>query len=392
MRILVVGAGIAGLAAALVLSRRSHDVTVIERHNARRPGGYMIDFFGPGYDTAERLGLLPALEAIHCPVSSLRFVDRRGRTTADLPYPRIRAAVFQGRHFNFMRGDLEGVLLDALGNSAHVRFGESPRAIVDEGDGVRVTLEGGKDESFDLVIGADGARSCVRELLFGENATHIRHLGCHSAAFVLDAAPAGLAPDTFTSLSVAGLTAGAYPIRDGRTATFFAHRSKAALSSRSAKACREELETTYRGCGWIVDSLLDGFPGDGRDLYFDDVFQVELTTAWSKGRAVLIGDACACVSLIAGQGASMAMTGAYVLAEELSRGAGELPAALGRYEARIRPAVEARQRAGRRNARWFLPRTNFGAHARDAMLGALLNSPWAGIVGRSLGAAPIPLS
>jgi 2-polyprenyl-6-methoxyphenol hydroxylase-like FAD-dependent oxidoreductase len=228
--------------------------------------------------------------------------------------------------------------------------------------------------------------------VFGEQAARIRHLGCRSAAFVLDAPPAGLAPDTFTSLSLAGLTAGAYPIREGRTATFFAHRADGPLSSRDSQACRTELERTYRGCGWIVDRLLDLFPSDGRDVYFDDVFQVELRTPWSRGRVVLVGDSCACVSLIAGQGAAMAMAGAYVLAEALSQGAGDVAAALARYEARIRPAVEARQRAGRRNARWFLPRTNLGAYVRDATLGALLKSPLAAVVGRSLGATSIALS
>jgi 2-polyprenyl-6-methoxyphenol hydroxylase-like FAD-dependent oxidoreductase len=352
----------------------------------------MIDFFGPGYDAAERMELLLALEKIHCPVASLRFVDRRGRTTADLPYPRLRAAVFRGRHFNFLRGDLESTLRELLGNATKVRRGLSPQAIVDEGTHVRVTLSDGEQETFDLVVGADGARSRVRELLFGEAAGRRRHLGCHSAAFMIPAPPAGLAPDTFTSLSVAGLTAGAYPIPGGRTATFFAHRSRITLSQRDVATCHAELEANYRGRGWILDNLLDAFPSDGRDLYFDDVFQVELAARWSRGRVVLVGDACACLSLIAGQGASMAMAGAYVLAEELSRGVGEVADALARYERRIRPAAEARQRQGRRNARWFLPRTNFGAHARDAVLGALLTGPWAGVVGRSLGASSIALS
>ena len=139
LRILIVGAGIAGLTAGLQLSRQGHRVEIMERRPSRHSDGYMIDFFGSGYDIAEKLNLVDALAQVHYQIDRLVFVDARGRTTADLPYPRIRKAVFRDRHFNFMRGDLERTLLDALGNSATVKYDVSPESIRDLGYSVVVS-------------------------------------------------------------------------------------------------------------------------------------------------------------------------------------------------------------------------------------------------------------
>jgi len=86
----------------------------------------------------------------------------------------------------------------------------------------------------------------------------------------------------------------------------------------------------------------------------------------------------------------MAMAGAEVLAAQLADHPGDVPAALLRYEQRLRPAVEARQRAGRRNAKWFLPGSALTARLRDRLIAAAVGSPFAGAIGRSLGGRPLP--
>jgi 2-polyprenyl-6-methoxyphenol hydroxylase-like FAD-dependent oxidoreductase len=113
---------------------------------------------------------------------------------------------------------------------------------------------------------------------------------------------------------------------------------------------------------WIVPELLDRC--DPSSLYFDEVSQIEMP-GWSAGRVVLIGDACQCVSLLAGQGASLAMAGAYVLAEELARAENDLPGALTRYEWKVRPSIGKKQKAGRRLARWFIPDSEVQLTIRD---------------------------
>jgi 2-polyprenyl-6-methoxyphenol hydroxylase-like FAD-dependent oxidoreductase len=216
-----------------------------------------------------------------------------------------------------------------------------------------------------------------------------RYLGCHTAAFILSGVPAELERDALVTLAETDIDVGAYPIRGGRTATFFLHRAARPIEDRADEACRGELERVFRGRGWIIDQLLDAFPGEG-DVYFDDVVQIE-AERWSRGRVVFIGDACGAVSLVAGQGASMAMTAGYVLAEEIGDGVGDVEQALARYEARIRPPVEARQRRARRNVNWFLPKSHLRAVLRDRMTDWFMRSPLAPVLGRRLGGTSIEL-
>jgi len=388
LRILIIGAGIAGLTAALQLSRDGHHVSVMERRHSRRSEGYMIDFFGAGYDVAERLGLIPALAQVHYQIDRLTFVDASGAITADMPYPRIREAVFHGRHFNFMRGDLEQVLLDSLKDSADIHWGVTPTSFMDTGGYVTVHSSNGAYADYDIVIGADGVHSAVRSNIFGPGSAKLISLDCHTASYVVDHQIQGLPGDAFTSLSAKGMTAGAYPLRGGHMATFFIYRTQGAMLERSAQVCHLELEQTFRGRGWRVDDLLDTFPEDG-NVYFDEVLQVDMRN-WSKGRVVLIGDACGCVSLLAGQGATIAMTGGYVLAEQLHQLVGH-EAAFRSYETKMRPMVTKAQRAGRRNTSWFLPRNVFMANTRNRLMNLAVKSPLASLIGRSIGTESRPL-
>jgi 2-polyprenyl-6-methoxyphenol hydroxylase-like FAD-dependent oxidoreductase len=112
MRVLISGAGIAGPSLAWCLERLGHQPVVVERAPQLRDEGYMMDFFGSGYDAAERLDLLPDLASIHYPIDRFVFVNGRGRERLSLAYPVLRRRLFNDRHFNFMRGDLERVLYE----------------------------------------------------------------------------------------------------------------------------------------------------------------------------------------------------------------------------------------------------------------------------------------
>ena len=184
-------------------------------------------------------------------------------------------------------------------------------------------------------------------------------------------------------MSAPGISAAAYPIRWGRTATFFLHDAGDKVLARSPEACRQELESVYRGRGWVLNQLLDAFPREG-NVYFDDVVQVD-ATRWSEGRVVLLGDAAGCVSLLAGQGASLAVYGAYVLAQELARARDGVERALGRYEARVRPRVLERQKAGQRGKSVVPPQTWLGRRLRDGLTDVAVRSPLAPLIGRFIG-------
>lgn len=369
MKILISGGGIAGLTLAYRLRGYGHDPLVIEKSAGLRDEGYMIDFFGPGYDASEQMDMLSEIEEIHYQIPRLAFLGPSGKERFSLSYATLRKNIFGGRHFNFMRGDLEGLLYSKLGDQVEVRFGTEVESFEQEGARVRATLTDGTTGVFDLLVGADGVHSRVRKLAFGPEDSFSRFLGYYTAAFIVD--DPGMGEDfraAFYTLTEPGRQVAIYPIRGGRLATFFIHQADRKLEDLSPQTVRAELRTAYDGMGWIVPDLLERCPGSS-GLYFDEVSQVELP-AWSRGRVVLVGDACGCVSLLAGQGASMAVSGAYTLAEELGTVQEEedIAAALARYEAGIKPPVEKRQRSGRRLARWFVPGSRTRLVVRDAVM------------------------
>ena len=100
------------------------------------------------------------------------------------------------------------------------------------------------------------------------------------------------------------------------------------------------------------------------DLYFDRVSQIRMEQ-WSNGRVVLIGDAAACVSLLAGEGTGLAMAEAYVLAGELHRGGDDYAAAFREYEAKLRPFLVSKQQAALRMTAFFAPKTSWGMLLRN---------------------------
>lgn len=366
MRILICGAGIAGLTVAWRLHQLGHAPLIVEQSRGLRSDGYMIDFFGSGFDAAQRLGLLPQLEKIHYPIARLAFLGEQGKKRFSLPYKTLRKRLFDDRHFNFLRGDLERVLYSQIEGRVELRFGTTIDAVSQDSYQVRVKLSNGSSEQCDLLIGADGVHSRVRSLVWGEESQFTRYLGFHTAAFILDRIPEALgSTDAFDTLTVPNQQVAVYPIRGGRLATFFAHRAERPAGAVCRPVAVDELNQVYGNMGWIIPELVEK-ARDGTDLYFDDVSQIQMPS-WSSGRVVLLGDACQCMSLLAGQGASMAMAAAYVLAEELGTGF-EVDQALQSYERRLRPVVEKQQASGRKMAAWFVPASPFRLMMRDFVM------------------------
>jgi 2-polyprenyl-6-methoxyphenol hydroxylase-like FAD-dependent oxidoreductase len=360
MKIVICGAGIAGLTLANQVSTLGGDVVLLELAPGPRSQGYMIDFFGPGYDAAEAMGLLPAIQDIAYHLDEASFVDEHGRRRASVRPTQFAPA---GRLLDVMRPDLEHLLRERLPPGVDLRFGTGPAAVADRGDGVHVTLDDGADLEADLLVGADGIHSTVRRLAFGEESRFFRYLGFHTAAFTFEAPAVHAAVQGRACLTdTVDRQMGFYALRDGKVAAFAVHRS---LDPALPDDVRAAVREAYGGLGWVVPEALDRCPPSA-EIYYDQVAQIQLPS-WSRGRVVLVGDACYAVSLIAGQGASLGMAGAYLLADRLAR-AQSVSEALAEYERLWRPVAEDKQRVGRAGARWFLPETAMQLRLRRAVL------------------------
>lgn len=388
VRVLVVGAGIAGLSAALRLRQLGGSPTVVEAAPGPRGGGYMIDFFGPGLDAADRLGLRPALERIHAPIERLVFVDGSGRPRVAVGYPALRRRAFGGRHHNFLRGDLEAELY-AAARDAGVRLshgrkvtGVQPAAA--DGGPVLVRYADGAGEEWDVVLGADGIHSRVRNDLLERDEWSTRDLGHAVWAWLLDGSPRGVRREDFTTLTAPGRMVAVYPVDEGRTAAFFVHRSPDGGGEPGADL-PGTLHDRFGDLGWLVPELLAALPS-AVDRYTDRTVQVR-ARVWHRGRVALLGDACWCVSLLAGQGASLAMAGGVAMAEELATvsAVADVPAALDRVHERLGPPVARLAAAGARTASWFVPEERWRMTVRDTSLRASAWPVVGPVLGRRLG-------
>ncbi|MEV5330045.1 FAD-dependent monooxygenase [Nonomuraea sp. N2-4H] len=359
MRTVISGAGISGLALAHRLAALGGEVVVVERAPGPRPQGYMIDFFGPGLEAVEAMGLLPAFEraAYDYPEGHLVGEDGRRRAT-------LRTKGFaRGRLLSLMRPDIEAVLAEHLPAEVEVRYGVALTGVDERAGGVAVTLSDGAALEADLLVGADGIHSTVRRLVFGPEERYLRYLGLHTAAFTFDAPDVHAATRrAFCLTDSADRQMGFYALRNGRVATFLVHRS---ADPALPDDPREAIRRAYAGLGWVTPRALEQIP-PAEEIYYDQVAQIE-TPRWSSGRTVLLGDAAYAVSLLAGQGASLGIAGAYVLADRLAH-APSIEEATAGFERMWRPVVEERQRNARSLARWFLPSSRSDLRIRRVVL------------------------
>lgn len=347
----IVGAGIAGLATAQRLAHHGWRVHVLERAPGPRPQGYMIDFFGPGHEAAQAMGILPRIRELGHAFARADFVDTNGRTRASLRFDRFAHAL-GGSVVSLLRPDLERALRQSLPEHVELHYGCDPRAFTEGPDGVQVHLQQGQSLHADLLVGADGIHSTVRHHLFAPQEHYLHPLGFHTGAYTFtDARIHALTRGRFCLTDTLGAQMGLYALGGDRVAAFTVHRTQETDLPQDPRAT---LLRTYSHLGWVVPRALELCPPP-EHLYYDLVAQIRMGH-WSRGRTVLVGDACQAVSLLAGQGASLAVGGAYVLGEELAR-TSSVPQALGSYEHRWRPVVEERQRAARTGTDWFLPCT-----------------------------------
>jgi 2-polyprenyl-6-methoxyphenol hydroxylase-like FAD-dependent oxidoreductase len=365
--VLVSGAGIAGPTIVYWLSRRGFTPALIECASRFREGGYVVDFWGVGFDVADRMGLIPALRSQGYSFNRIEFVAKDGTTRSAVGGKTFQRTLGD-RFFSIHRRDLAHAIYLAIEGRVETVFGDTVTAITQDAQGAHVTFARGKPRFFDLVIGADGLRSAVRAAVCGPCEDYERYLGYYAASFITSGY-LRRNERTYLSYAAPGRQISRYGLRDDRTAFVFVFASPRlpAGVARDTTAQKQLLGRIFSREPWEEWLEIQKRLETCDDLYFDAVSQIVLPR-WSHGRVALVGDAAYCPSLLAGEGAAFAMRGAYILARELERVAGAHVHAFANYERLFRRFMDGKQKSARRFASSFAPRSSLGLFVRDQVL------------------------
>jgi len=364
--VLISGAGIAGPALAYWLKVAGFEPTLVERAPALRAGGYVIDFWGLGYEIAEWMDLLDGMNRVGYHAREMRIVNEQGQPVAAFGTD-VFSELTGGRYVTLQRSDLSRLLFEKLNGQIESIFGDTIVALEEQDDCVWVQFERTGERRFDLVIGADGLHSCVRALVFGPQSGFEKHLGYTVAAFE----GYGYRPrdeDVYLMYGRPGRMLGRFTLRDNRTLFLFVFTADKAEQPATPGARKSLLRNLYSDGGWECAAILNKLDQID-EIYLDSVSQIRMKR-WSRGRIALVGDAAFCVSLLAGQGSALAMISAYVLAGELAVAQGRYQQAFDRYERLLRNYIATKQRGAERFASAFAPKTQLGLSFRNLVVKA----------------------
>ncbi|KOV82263.1 FAD-dependent monooxygenase [Nocardia sp. NRRL S-836] len=330
--VLISGASIGGPALAYWLRRNGFAVTVVERHRGLRPGGQAVDVRGPALGVVERMGLGERLRSLTTGMRGMSMVDADGNELFHSTEHTLTGGELASPDVEVMRDDLARLLFDAVEGVEYL-FDDTITAI----DGTRVTFERSAPRDFDVIVGADGLHSNVRRLVFGPERDFISHLGMNLAVFT---APNFLNLDHWQVFQQGEVVGGGIMSAraNAECRVYMGFYGEVDFDHRDVEAQRRLLAERFADAGWEWQTALKHM-WEAPDFHFDSMAQIRMPS-WSRGNVVLLGDAGYCGSPLSGQGTSMALVGAYVLAGELSANPGT---AFQRYEELLRPYVTANQ-------------------------------------------------
>ncbi|WP_434589460.1 FAD-dependent monooxygenase [Streptomyces sp. A5-4] len=341
--VLISGASIAGPALAHWLHHHGFAPTIVERAPAPRAGGQAIDVRGVALDVVDRMGIGTQLRAARTRMRGMSMLDGAGNEVHRSTESTFSSGQLDSEDVELLREDLTHLLYERTRADTEYIFGDSITALTESAGGVRADFERGASRTFDLVVGADGLHSHTRALTFGPEDRFIHHLGTHLAIF---SAENFLGLDNWQMWLREGSAGyGIYPARDNTelriTAGFEAPPLAGGYDYRDTDRQKALVADALDGLGWETPRLLKAMHS-APDFYFDSMAQIRMDS-WSRGRVTLLGDAGYCASPLSGQGTSLALVGAYVLAEELGRNPDGHAIAYARTEHRMRPFIALNQ-------------------------------------------------
>ena len=347
MRVLISGAGPAGLTVAYWLKKYGFRPTLIELAPQLRTGGYKLDVRGSAIEMMRRMGIYDDVRKASTDMQGALLVDKDGKILHKMTGDDFGHR--EGDDLEIMRGALCQILLDKIPD-VEIIYGDSIQGILQEKDSVTVKFKKNESRIFDLIIGADGIHSRVRKLVFGEESQFAHKLGVICSTFTI---PNFLNLDRiemqYTGFGKAAILWNTRGDSDVRAS--FAFISHNQVEPKDTLAQQKLIRHVFKEIGGEVPKMLELMPST-QDFYFDDATQIRMDR-YSQDRVVLLGDAGYCPSPVSGQGLSQGIVGGYVLAGELAAAKGDYKTAFDQYEKEMRPFVLLNQQLGIHSAAFF---------------------------------------
>lgn len=347
MRVIVIGAGVGGTSAALALQKLGHDVVVYDRMRENRPVGAALSLWSNGVKVLNWLGLGPQVAALGGQMDDMAYYD--GHTGDELCRFSLAPVTTQTgqRPYPVARADLQQLMMDAVG-SANIHLGRQLVAVSDDGETVTATFADGTTDTADLLIGADGARSLVRDYV--TEPTGIRPERTYSGYVNyngLVAADERIGPlDQWTTYVGDGKRCAVMPVAGDRFYFFVDVPGPSGVVEDRMSA----LQAAFGSWGAPgVRALLDGIDPD-ESLNRVEIWDIDPFDTWVRGRVAILGDAAHNTAPDIGQGACSALEDSFALGIVFATSTLGVEDALKRYE-RIRTeragdlVLRARKRA-----------------------------------------------
>ncbi|MDW8797133.1 oxidoreductase [Staphylococcus xylosus] len=338
MKILISGASIAGLTSAYWLNENGFEVTIVEKSNEIRGGGYPIDVRGSATNIAKKMGIYKSLKSQSLDNMQIKFLDSKSNLIGQLSDESMK----EHDDIEIPRGNLTNALYELIKEkNINILYGDSIKSVIQQNDFANIEFESGNKETYDLIIGADGIHSNTRKLTFGSEENYTKYLGYNFTGFSM-ANKLNMYKEGWI-YSESGKTSVMYATKDKNfihAFLVFYEPSESLVNHRDEAKQREIVREKFKGIEGITPRMLKSLEEE-ESIFFDTTTQIIMDT-WSKENIVLVGDAAHAPSFLTGQGSSLAMIGSYILANELKVN-NTLNDAFEAYERVMKPFVELNQ-------------------------------------------------